>query len=91
MEIQMIQLTDTNIRDIKYLILGLDGKLSSVAKDVADLKTTAEELEISVTSLATRLTNIANRSNLKFNCFITIITALVGFLSTILVKTSFFP
>jgi hypothetical protein len=87
----MTQVKDTDIRDIKDLIIGLDGKLSVVAKDVVDLKIAIAELKTSVAGLDTRLTNIENRSNLQVNWFLAIITALVGVLSTILVKTGFFP
>lgn len=87
----MTQVKDTDIRDIKDLIIGLDGKLSIVAKDVVDLKIAIAELKTSVAGLDTRLTNIENRSNLQVNWFLAIITALVGVLSTILVKTGFFP
>ncbi len=87
----MTQATDTDIRDIKDLIVGLDGKLSNVAKDVVDLKISTTEIKTSVAGLDTRLTNIENRSNLQVNWFLAIITALVGVLSTILVKTGFFP
>jgi hypothetical protein len=85
------QATDTDIRDLKDLIVGLDSKITAIAKDVVDLKVATAELKTSITGSDTRLANIENRSNLQVNWFLGIITALVGVLSTILVKTSFFP
>jgi hypothetical protein len=90
-EKQMTQATDTDIRDIKDLIVGLDSKITTIAKDVVDLKIATAELKVSLAGLDTRLTNIENRSNLQVNWFLGIITALVGVLSTILVKTTFYP
>jgi hypothetical protein len=87
----MTQATDTDIRDVKDLIVGLDGKVTAMAKDVVDLKIAIAELKTSTIGSDTRLANIENRSNLQVNWFLGIITALVGILSTILVKTSFFP
>lgn len=87
----MSQATDTDIRDLKDLIVGLDGKITAIAKDIVCLEIAMAELKTSIISSDTRLANIENRSNLQVHRLLGIITALVGVLSTILVKTSFFP
>ncbi len=87
----MTQATDTDIRDLKDLVVGLDGKITVIAKDIVDLKIAIAELKTFITGSDTRLANVENRSNLQVNWFLGIITALVGILSTILVKTRFFP
>jgi hypothetical protein len=44
----MTQATDTDIRDLKDLIVGLDGKITAIAKDIVDLKIATAELKTSM-------------------------------------------
>ena len=76
----MTQATDTDIRELKDLILGLDRKIDDIKSDIRVIDTRLIEVEKKIEKLDTRIDRLDNRLWVFLSALLTIT---IGTLSTL--------